>query len=386
MNRFTQLCLAAAMAAPCAGAQTSVPIPPPVPGLLVSYHYWPVQYVQWVGTELPYSMIEFDVDATSKQPLYNVLLTERASGRRITYSNSDVLVASARAQGMDAYKTQIAFEPAETANIGAVSTLRLSLADGKPLQWSFVQGSDISEQGAGLTPLPAMPIPVFVYREQAAVAGEGTALQIGNTVSTAAVWTEISKPPYFVAYHGAMSLSAHTAVLSAGKESWTIASAPSTLKAGGTWELDGDNGDHRTLRIEKAEGPRVAISGTDRQHPGITFTLDASRTADGWTIERMRFAPQHDGDKHYLTLQFSTPLAAPTAAGTMDLTIGRKARIASGSVTQSGAGNDRTVHVQMQSPQWLRGKALQEQTTTTASTTTTTSTPVTATVASATTK
>ena len=210
MIRMTHVLLATSLLAlsalaPSGHAQTSAPLAPPVSGLLVTYQYWPVQYVQWVGTELPYSMIEFDVDATTKQPLYNVVLTDRASGRRTAYVNSDVLVASAKAQGMQAYKTEIAFEAAEATNVGAASTLRLSMADGKPLQWRFVQGSDISEQGAGLTPLPTVPIPILVYREQAAVAGEGTALQIGNTVSAAEVWTEISKPPYFVAYRGAMS-------------------------------------------------------------------------------------------------------------------------------------------------------------------------------------
>ena len=172
-----------------------------------------------------------------------------------------------------------------------------------------------------------------------------------------------------------MSLSSHTAVLAAGKESWTIASAPSTLKVGSTWELDGDNGDHRTLRIEKTDGTHATISGVDNHHPGITFTLDGSRTADGWTIERVRFAPQHDGDKHYFTLQFNTPLNAAATASTMDLTIGRKARVATASLTLAGTANDRTVHVQMQSPPWVRGKDLQERTNSTSAGTTTVSVP-----------
>lgn len=373
MIRMTNVLLATSLLASSAFAQTPVPIPPPVSGVLVSYQYWPVQYVQWVGPELPYSMIEFDVDATSKQPLYNVVLTERASGRRVTYANSDVLVASAKVQGMQSYKTEIAFDAADATIVGAASTLRLSMADGKPLLWRFVQGSDISEQGAGLTPLPAMPVPILAYREQAAVAGEGTALQIGNTVSTAEVWTEISQPPHFVAYRGAMSLNAHTAVLGAGKESWTIASAPSALKAGSTWELDSDKGDHRTLRIEKTDGTHATISGVDRSHPGIIFTMDGSHTTDGWSVERVRFAPQHDGEKHYMTLQFSSPLTTGTA-GNMDIGISRKAHIATATLTLSGAPTDRSIRVQMQSPQWLRGKDLQDQTTMTASTITMSST------------
>jgi hypothetical protein len=60
-----------------------------------------------------------------------------------------------------------------------------------------------SVSAAAAARLPVIEPPVLMYRERSAVAGEGTALKIGNTVSVADVWTEISQPPYFVAYHGA---------------------------------------------------------------------------------------------------------------------------------------------------------------------------------------
>ncbi|SEC60419.1 hypothetical protein [Terriglobus roseus] len=354
---------------------TAQSIAPPSTGLLVHYQYWPVQFVQWVGTELPYSMIELDVDATAKQPLYNVILTERASSKRISYANSDFLVAAAKAQGQEAYRTQIVFDTAEATNVGATSTLRLSLADGKPLQWRFVQGSDISEQGAGLTPLPQIPIPVFAYREKSAVAGEGTALQIGNTVSAAEVWTEISKPPYFVAYRGAMSLGAHMTVLAAGTQAWTLTSPPADLKTGQTWELEGDHGDHRTLRISKVDGTKFVMTGNDRFDPSTAFTLDCIRTADGWSIERIRYAPVVDGDKHYLAMQFTTPLTARSTSGTVEMIIGRKSKMASASLTVVASPEERATTLQMLAPVWAKGKGLIEQTSTSASTITIVSRP-----------
>ena len=331
-----------------------------------------MQYVQWVGAELPYSMIELDVDPAAKQPLYNVILTERAGGKRIVYANSDALVAAAKAQGQDAYKTQIAFEAAEASTVGATSTLRLSMADGKPLQWRFVQGSDISEQGAGLTPLPQVPISVFAYREQAAVAGEGTALQIGDTVSAAEVWTEISKPPYFVAYHGALSLGAHLTVLTPGRQTWTVASSPTELKAGQAWELEGEQGNHRTLRIAKVDGTKLVITGSDRFDPATVFTMDCTRAADGWSMDRVRYAPVVDGEKHYLAMQFLVPLTGASSASTVDMTIGRKGKMASASLAIGGPAEDRTTSLQVLSPAWAKGKALIEETTTTSATITTT--------------
>jgi hypothetical protein len=366
MNRIASTFLFTAIAmASVAKAQTVV-IAPPTTGLLVQYQYWPVQYVQWVGTELPYSMIELDVDTSAKQPLYNVVLTDRATGKRIVYANADGLVAAAKAQGQDAYKTQIAFEAAETSNVGSASTLRLSLTDGKPLQWTFVQGSDISEQGAGLTPLPQMPIPIFAYRERAAVAGEGTALQIGDKVSAAEVWTEISKPPYFVAYRGAISLNAHTTVFSPGRETWTVVSSPADLKVGQAWELEGEHGNHRTLRVAKADGAKFVITGSDRFAGAITFTMECSRMDNGWSVERVRYAPVADGEKHFLSMQFTAPLTSASSTSNLDMMIGRKAKMASATLSLAGSPEDRTATLQMQSPAWVKGKTLTEETSTTA--------------------
>jgi hypothetical protein len=270
MHRIATALLLASTATLVCSAQTTT-IAPPTAGLIVGYQYWPEQFVQFVGTELPYSMIELDVNRDGKTPIYNVILTQRGpepgADKRIQYSNSDALVAAATARGNESHKTEIAFDQADTTNVGSISTLRLALADGKPLQWRFVQGSDISEQGSGLTALPLIPIPVFAYRELGAVAGEGTALQIGNTVSVAEVWKEISKPPYFVGYRGAYTQNAHRVTFAPGKETWTVVTGPSALATGGTWELDGTHGAHRTLKIEHVDGTHFLISASDRQQP-----------------------------------------------------------------------------------------------------------------------
>lgn len=358
-------------------AQTAIAplvIAPPTMGPLVFYQYWPVQFVQFVGTELPYTMIELDVDAGGKTPLYNVVLTERGTGKRVAYTNSDALAAMSKARGEEAYKTQIAFEAADNQNVGAATSVRLSLANGKPLQWRFVQGSDVSEQGAGLTPI-VTAVPLFAYREQAAVAGEGTALQVGDVVSTAEVWTEISKPPYFVAYRGAMSLSAHTTVLVPGREVWTIVSSPTVLRAGEGWEMEGERGNHRSLKIDKVDGTHCVITGSDRFQPAVHFTVEAARVGDDWAVERVRYAPVREGEKHFMAMQFSAPLTATNATSNVDLMIGRKVKMATATMTMSGMAADRTAVVQMLTPAYVKGKTLSEETVTTATTITTTAVP-----------
>ncbi len=363
MNLFSSLALAAlSLATAPLAAQTPqpAPIPPPVLPLIVHYTYWPEQFVQFVGPELPYSMIELDVDPTDgKHPLLYVTLTERATGRRIHYTPSDALVASA-APGDETHKTAIAFEPADTDAPGSVLTVRFTMADGAPLQWRFVQGSDLSEQGSGLNPLPDTPIPIFAYREQGALAGEGTALQIGATVSTAAVWSEYAHPPYFVPYRGAVTESAHLLVFPPGSQTWSIGSTPSALTVGATWELDGRNGDHRSIRIDRVDGEHLTVTATDRFQPGIRCTLESTRSDAGWSIGQARFSPIRDGEKHTLTLQFATPLSAGVTSVETSLIAGKKKAIAMGKLTV-GDSTKNSLTLNFSTPSWLNGKHLTEE-------------------------
>ena len=364
MRRFVPFALAAFTFSPVLNLHAQTPLPPPMLPLAVNYRFWPAQYVQWLGNESPYTIIELDVDPTAgPQPLTCVTLVDRTSGKRIAYTADDALVAALSALGEEAHKANLAYEPAETDTPGSTTSVRLTLADGKPLQWRFVQGSEISEQGSGMTPIPGK-IPIFAYREQGAVAGEGTALQIGDTVSTAAVWTEISHPPYFVAYHGAEAQSAHTLIFPSAQESWTVSSSPSSLTAGATWELDEARGNHRSLRVDKTDGAHLTVTSTDRLQPRIQTTLEATRTADGWAIQNVRFAPVRDGNKHSVVLQFAVPLTATGANTSLTLLAGKKKTLATGAISLTGAPSTETLT--FTDPTWVHGAVMTEQVTSTA--------------------
>ena len=367
MNRIASTLATVFLATGALHAQTA-PAPaiaPPLLPLVTTYRYWPIQFVQFVGPELPYSMVELDVDpGAGKQPLLYATLVDRATGKRIHYTSDDGLIAAATGAGEEAHKAAIAYEAADTENVGSISTVRFTMADGKPLEWRFVQGSDISEQGSGLNPFPDSKIPIFAYREQGAVAGEGTALKIGDTVSTAAVWTEISHPPYFVAYRGAETESAHTLVFLPGQQTWTITSAPATLTAGATWELDEEHGNHRSIHIDKADGAHLTVTSTDRFQPGVHCTLDVTRTGDTWSIDHARFSPVRDGEKHAFTLQLATPLSAATDHTELILIAGKKKTIANGALAASAAPNH-AFTLTFSNPAWLNGKSMTEESTVT---------------------
>ena len=308
---FTRtLATAALLALPLAlTAQTT----PTLPLAGVNYRYWPEQIVQWVGPELPYSMIVASIDDRTKPAIYDVQLIPRPAGRPVHYTNSAEQLAILQRTGQDAHQVAIDFDgPADPVN-GAQYMLRFNTEKGTPVVWQFVLGTDVSEQGSGLSPVPA-PIAILMYREQGGLAAQGTALQIGGVTSAADVWKEIAQPPYFVPYRGALSTGVHILAFAPGDTTWKSAAGSLTNSAGHTLALAANGAD--TTLTDKSLGTSEAITGTTG------------------SITRVTFAPTGVKGNHSVSLQFS-PALAPGSQSSFDVVAGKKTKIATGSVQES---------------------------------------------------
>jgi hypothetical protein len=334
-------------------ATTFAQIPAPIAPEQIIYRHWPEQFVQWVGEELPYTMIELYVDpGAGSTPLYDAVLTQRATGKRVHYTNQQQMLDIDKRSGADAYLTTMQLDRPANVGTGATYLLRFVDHEGQPVSWQFVQGSDISERGGGISPAGTTP-PVLMYRERSAVAGEGSALKIGNKVSVADVWTEISQPPYFVAYHGAMTQNVDFAVFAGAAQEWITISAPQALTAGAEWKLKSQDGFGRTLQVNSVNGDHVTMTDRDDHFPGRTVTLDADWANGAWTIDKMHYAPADAADQG-LTFSF-TPGASPHGSESkFEVLVGRKTRIATGTVHANV--EQKTVQWEFKDPQWLRGK------------------------------
>ncbi len=335
-----------AQAAPAAATQ---PLLPPA-GLY--YRYWPLQLVQWLGPELPYSMIVLYADNRPKTPSYDVAFIDRASGKETHYANKPELLAEDKAKGYDAYPTRMQFDQPDAPGKGAQYLLRFNTEKEQPVVWQFVQLTDISDQGSGVTPVDA-PFPILLYREQGALAGEGTALKIGNVTSTADVWKDYAQPPYFVPYHGAITEGAHILSIPPLQSSWTDAQ-PATLAEGSSWQLVSARGSAYDAHADALHSGALTLTLTDQAH-GTATTLEAAQTAAGWAVSRVRLGPTGAKAEHTLQLSFA-PALAPGAESRFDITAGKKTKLASGSVqtgrSQAGFEEKWT----MSSPDWARGK------------------------------
>ena len=335
-------------------AQTAAPMLPAPLAQQIAFRHWPKQFVQWIGPELPYTMIELYVDpGAGSTPLYEVVLTDRATGKRIHYTNQQAMLDLDKHSSAEAYLTNVQLDSPAAAGTGATYLLRFVDHTGQPVSWQFIQGSDMSERGGGSSPAGAAP-PVLVYRTQSAVAGQGTALKIGNAVSVADVWTEISQPPYFIAYHGAVSQDVDIAVFSGAPQQWSTVSAPQTLTAGGEWKFKAPDGLGRTLRVQSVSGAHATLLDQDEHAPGRTVTIEADYTNGTWAIDKLHFSGVKEDTNQGLTIAFSPGMSAASAQSKFEVIAGRKTRIASGTV--HAEVEQQRVGWEFKDPEWLHGK------------------------------
>ena len=166
-----------------------------------------------------------------------------------------------------------------------------------------------------------------MYREQGALAAEGTALKIGDITSTADVWKEYAQPPYFVPYHGAISQGVHILSIAPGATAWTD-SQPSALAEGSAWQLTASTGLALAAHADSVKNGAAVVSLADIGR-GSVFTLEGQSSSSGWAISRVRFGPSGAKPEHTLSLVFSPPLGQ-SGDSHFDILAGKKSKLAAG--------------------------------------------------------
>jgi hypothetical protein len=83
-------------------AETKKPPPIPILPLLVEYEYAPLYLMQWIDDHPQYSMIEAIVHQTAP-PLYQVILTEKETRRRVYYCNLKAKALELARDGREAH-------------------------------------------------------------------------------------------------------------------------------------------------------------------------------------------------------------------------------------------------------------------------------------------
>lgn len=283
--------------------QRALPLVP----LIMRYEYVPHYFMQALTDDPHYARIEAAI-YDAKPPIYNLVLTEK-NGRRVNYSNSEEKVAALKRAGTEARLIRIDYRSVN--KFGQLPAHEFAFTDerGQPVRWLFTLAAPSSERGAGLTEQEGGSGWMLIYRDQGSVAGAGTAVQIGERVSEAEAWEEISSPPYFVAYRGVYAEGLHLGVFPTGRESWRVTSAPDKLQEGAQWTLLDEQGRVRQLRITSLSGDELTIDEDAATSPFAgTLSIKARLNArQGLALRsvtlrnnnrsmRLSFAPELDLD------------------------------------------------------------------------------------------
>jgi hypothetical protein len=342
-------------------AETKKAPPTPILPLLVEYEYAPLYLMQWIDDHPQYSMIEAIVHQTAP-PLYQVILTEEKTRRRIYYCNLKAKALELARDGREAHVAAIDFKTAGAIEGPQNYGLALSDKQGQAVRWRFLPATTPSERGAGLTPMATAPGLRLEYRDLGTAAGAGSAVQIGDKISEAAPWPEISSPPYFVAHRGSMSMGRHIGALPIGKESWRINSAPAEMREGAEWRMVNDRGRERILKITSQRGNSLTIG--EASEPGLQssiLTLQARSVGENLAIQSMLLT----SGSQTMRVSFKPELnlaALPDGAGVetqYQIDQGKAERIAHGVITLYRQGEALSLRWRPKAPDWARSRTLE---------------------------
>lgn len=351
----------------CAGQEVSgdLMLTPPLPPFLAQFEVWAQQFVQWPQAPFPVSSIEVSVSSDSKA-LYDIVLEDRVTHLRSHYLSDPSLVSKIH-EGIS-YLTSITVK--KTGDAPVAYEFSFTDHEGNPVFWRFVQGSEVSGRGAGLTEISQWdphPQVMLMYREQGASAGQGTALRIGKENSVAEVWKEVSVPPYFTAYKGALTIGADDAFFIPGEVEWNVDRRPRSLTVGESWKLSSDE---NWKGVKETRTGSVTISKVSADGYTLLFQSESFGSSrinadiiDGkWRIKSVTYG---DSD-HGLTVAFEPGVVTSTTAAeqhpTFEIRMAKNQLVAKGAAfVRGGVDGQLEMEWQFQSPNWARAQRLTQK-------------------------
>jgi hypothetical protein len=351
------LCLCAANAQPTIEKKTQT-LFPMVP-FIIEYEYAPNFFAQWVAGHAQYSRIEAVVDNLDKAATIQIILIEKESGKRIFYCTSEAQVKTFQAEGKEVYLTKIDFKTAQQADRQPTYGFGFRDKSGQAILWRVIPATRPSERGGGLTPLGSLSGLRLEHRDLGTAVGEGTAIQIGETVIEAEPWKEISAPPYFIAYRGTVAIGRHYGSLLLGAKKWRVASRPAELKEGAEWTLSDERGNKRVFKITARNNGELIISEQGTNSTLMSFTVHTT-DSEGFVLRSVRL----NNNSQTMQIKFEPELSLnPTVSGKFEtnftISQGKYDKIVSGTISVERTGGNLRWRLIPKSPDWTKSRILE---------------------------
>jgi hypothetical protein len=334
------------------------PPPLPIPPAIISYDYAQSYLLQWIYDNLDYSVIEAVITSGSTA-VYEVITTDKATSRRVYYTNSELKAKALATSGKTVHVVPIAYKLTES--LGEHSTQSIVFQDekGQTIRWNFVAASDQSERGKGLS--AAAPPLEFLYRPLGTAAGDGSAVQVGAKVSQAKPWPEISAPPYFVAYHGVYTTESVLGGFASGSETWRLKYATPNVDVGSMWVLLNEQNNARQFKVTAKRGDELTIEEIGvKAEVSSPMTMTARMTAGGFAISSIGFA----NGKNSLRVSFKPELIVGTSATSDPVKVDFQVDVADqkkafeGTISAQRTGEQLELDWHLNSPNWAKGKVV----------------------------
>ncbi|MEW6732092.1 MAG: hypothetical protein AB1489_12260 [Acidobacteriota bacterium] len=325
--------------------------------LLIDYEYLPQYFLQWLDDDPQYQQIEASI-SDNKASLLSVILTEKGSGRRINYCNTEAKVKALTSIGVEARLAKIEYRT--TNKFGQSPAHEFSFTDehGQAILWHFTFAAPASERGAGLTPQTNGPGWILIYRDLGTAAGEGTMVQIGKRKLVADAWPEISAPPYFVAYRGVYAEGIGIATMLRGQQSWRVTESPKELNIGAQWTLVDDRGRTRQLRLTEKSGEELSIDEIGLAQPSDTkLSLKVHQTKQGFALSSIILISRNKTLRMKFTPVLDLYAGAPTKVAFQIDQNGRN-KVSTGDVSMVKRDNSIQLQWQPKEPNWAKSRAL----------------------------
>ena len=329
----------------------------PVLPAIIDYRLAPYYFLQFINDSPQYSLIEATV-GKQDPPVCVVVLTEKTSLRRSYYSNSQERVKTLGYSGHQAYFAKIDYRVIK--NIGSPATYGFAFVTerGQAIRWRFIPAAEPSERGAGLTEQFSGAGLQLRYREAGTTAGAGTAVQIGERVSEAEPWPEVSSPPYFIAHRGFYIENMHVCLLQPGSEKWRVTAGPPELNEGAKWTLADEKGQTRVFQIASRKGDELTIvEAVPQKGDDPAVTIKARIAPRGLALREVLVS--HDNQQMRMTFKPELALSQLVSGGkpgevAFQIDLGKHEKVAVGSITAEARAGAVVLKWQAKSPDWAK--------------------------------
>ena len=192
----------------------------PISPINVRFQYVPLYFAESISSNHRYGRIEALINKDLEPPWYEVIVTDKTTGRRVIYLNSLEAVNLLRREGTIAHFASIVFTASEIADANPTYEIVLFDSYGQEIVWKFIVNPSVTDLEARFAPQLGSPGFVVMHANRRLAAAPGTSLTIGKETEAADL-SGLARSPRSVPYQAFSAAGMVLAEIIPGTGFWT---------------------------------------------------------------------------------------------------------------------------------------------------------------------